>query len=440
MNFLSKWYSSPQLKLHGIVSILGEEVKIEEQAALTEIVSTLLWFSYREGFAPITLSSGYISDGGWGCMLRTGQMVVAQSLLKQYFGKTASQWKNLEKSYSRQMYSQIISYFNDTADAPFSLHNIAIIGEKELKKPIGQWFGPSTIGFVLKEIAERQANFPLDIFLAPHSVLFQNEVIRSCTRRGAWRPVLLLIPTRLGVNKVNPIYFETLKIYMKLKQSVGILGGAPNSSYYFYAIQGDTLFYLDPHTVQPFACIDEKSTAEDISSYFAQSLSTMNLSAIDESLSFGFYCETELDFKDLVENIDYLNTQESFNGLFSVERETNEATYSLVRSFSMDDSFSTSTLFSPFLKSACDELKPVYKPLDCNGSNSQPTNCNNSDRPAKLDDDFETMSFVLMGSDCANEEVEISTTIRKRNCNEHADDFDDEGNVFNLSSALDNYF
>lgn len=60
MNFLSKWYSSPQLKLHGIVSILGEEVKIEEQAALTEIVSTLLWFSYREGFAPITLSTYYL--------------------------------------------------------------------------------------------------------------------------------------------------------------------------------------------------------------------------------------------------------------------------------------------------------------------------------------------------------------------------------------------
>jgi hypothetical protein len=56
MNFLSKWYSGPQLKLHSIVSILGEEVFVEEQADLTSIVSTLLWFSYRDGFAPITLS------------------------------------------------------------------------------------------------------------------------------------------------------------------------------------------------------------------------------------------------------------------------------------------------------------------------------------------------------------------------------------------------
>jgi hypothetical protein len=115
---------------------------------------------------------------------------------------------------------------------------------------------------------------------------------------------------------------------MKLKQSVGILGGAPNSSYYFYAIQGmkfliisclvadfigDTLFYLDPHTVQSVTCVDPESTVQDISSYFAQSLSTMNLCAIDESLSFGFYCETEQDFRDLIEKIDYLNSQDSFN-------------------------------------------------------------------------------------------------------------------------------
>jgi hypothetical protein len=56
MNFLSKWYSGSQLKLNAIVSILGEEVLVDEQPQLTEILSTLIWFSYREGFAPITAS------------------------------------------------------------------------------------------------------------------------------------------------------------------------------------------------------------------------------------------------------------------------------------------------------------------------------------------------------------------------------------------------
>jgi hypothetical protein len=80
---------------------------------------------------------------------------------------------------------------------------------------------------------------------------------------------------------------------------------------------GDTLFYLDPHTVQYFTFVSENSTREETSSYFSSSLLTMNLSKIDESLAFGFYCDSEKDFQDLIEKIVYLNAQESFNVFFS---------------------------------------------------------------------------------------------------------------------------
>ena len=32
---------------------------------------------------------------------------------------------------------------------------------------------------------------------------------------GNWKPLLLIIPLRLGLTDINPIYFEALKVYCK---------------------------------------------------------------------------------------------------------------------------------------------------------------------------------------------------------------------------------
>ncbi|KAJ6491098.1 hypothetical protein C8R45DRAFT_1096623 [Mycena sanguinolenta] len=71
----------------------------------------------------------------------------------------------------------------------------------------------------------------------------------SSSHRGSSsdRPVLLLLGIRLGLDGVNPIYYEKVKRLYTFPQCVGIAGGRPSFSYYFVGVQGDELFYVDPH-------------------------------------------------------------------------------------------------------------------------------------------------------------------------------------------------
>ncbi|KAJ6517725.1 hypothetical protein DFH09DRAFT_1373605 [Mycena vulgaris] len=74
---------------------------------------------------------------------------------------------------------------------------------------------------------------------------------KSETKVRGNRPVLLFLGIRLEPDGVNPVYHETIKMLYSSSQSVGIAGGRPSSSYYFVGVQGNGLFYLDPHHSRP---------------------------------------------------------------------------------------------------------------------------------------------------------------------------------------------
>lgn len=108
-------------------------------------IQSRLWFTYRRGFVPIGGGDGLTSDKGWGCMLRCGQMVLGQALVILHLGRD---W--LWDAISRDpVYLKILKKFEDNRHAPYSIHQIALMGASEGKE-VGQWFGPNTIAQVLK--------------------------------------------------------------------------------------------------------------------------------------------------------------------------------------------------------------------------------------------------------------------------------------------------
>ncbi|XP_063718639.1 cysteine protease ATG4A-like isoform X2 [Symsagittifera roscoffensis] len=108
---------------------------------------------------------------------------------------------------------------------------------------------------------------------------------------NSWRPILLIVPLRLGLTDINNSYIEPIKECFHMEETMGIIGGRPNSAYYFIGYQGSFLLYLDPHDTKPTV-----STVTDDSSYHCDSAKRMPFTALDPSLAIGFLLQSQAQF------------------------------------------------------------------------------------------------------------------------------------------------
>lgn len=123
----------------------NNSVVIVDLSIIRQDIWSKLWFSYRRNFVPIGGDTGLTTDKGWGCMLRCGQMVLAQALISLHLGRDWI-W---EPDCKDSTYLKILKKFEDKRQAPFSIQQIAMMGVSE-NKAVGQWFGPNTVAQVLK--------------------------------------------------------------------------------------------------------------------------------------------------------------------------------------------------------------------------------------------------------------------------------------------------
>lgn len=135
------------------------------------------WMTYRSDFQPIprsadpkatsTLSfsmrlksqlgdtSSLSSDSGWGCMIRSGQSLLANAMGMVQLGRgkfkcsdsssipktnDSTDWR---RGQLRKEERQLISLFADDPRAPYSIHSFVRHGATACGKYPGEWFGPS---------------------------------------------------------------------------------------------------------------------------------------------------------------------------------------------------------------------------------------------------------------------------------------------------------
>lgn len=140
----------------------------------------------------------------------------------------------------------------------------------------------------------------------PTTTVPQTPAAQSSTApQDPWSTALLLVvPLRLGLEKLNPEYHPSLLQCLQMPQSVGILGGRPNHAIYFAGHCGDVLHGLDPHTTQPTPKLDESFPSDaHLRSMQAATPVKMRVGRLDPSLALGFYCRDRTDFSDLCARI-----------------------------------------------------------------------------------------------------------------------------------------
>ncbi|CAF1487513.1 unnamed protein product [Didymodactylos carnosus] len=115
--------------------------------AISDDVLSRYWFTYRTNFTPIGGPNGPTRDTGWGCMMRCGQMMLAEAYLR--FFLPAGRYFRWHPNLTDKAYWEILNMFIDRRHSSYSIHQIAQMGASE-GKDIGHWFGPNTIAQVLK--------------------------------------------------------------------------------------------------------------------------------------------------------------------------------------------------------------------------------------------------------------------------------------------------
>jgi len=101
------------------VYLLGTCYCAKDHEGIKRFSSSRLWFTYRKSF-PAIGGTGPTSDRGWGCMLRCGQMLMAQALSTVHLGRDW-QWRPRSEE---MRYRRLLSMFQDKRGSLFSIHQI----------------------------------------------------------------------------------------------------------------------------------------------------------------------------------------------------------------------------------------------------------------------------------------------------------------------------
>ncbi|EDN95087.1 hypothetical protein SS1G_10962 [Sclerotinia sclerotiorum 1980 UF-70] len=253
-----------------------------------------IWLTYRSNFPAIAKSQDPKALSAMSLSVRLRSQLVDQGGFTSDTG-----WGCSSSNEERK----ILSLFADDPRAPYSIHKFVEHGASACGKHPGEWFGPSAAARCIQALTNSQVESELRVYITGDGSDVYEDTFMSIAKPNSTKftPTLILVGTRLGLDKITPVYWEALKSSLQMPQSVGIAGGRPSSSHYFIGVQESDFFYLDPHQTRPALPFNdnvEDYTPEDIDSCHTRRLRRLHIKEMDPSMLIAFLIRDENDWKD----------------------------------------------------------------------------------------------------------------------------------------------
>ena len=336
----------------------------------------IIMVTYRSKYRPQINTKNnkeYTTDCGWGCMIRSSQMILCRALYK-IFKYNIKQNENLTKiiaPFVMDNYLNIIeknyygmdNYINKLKsfgkndiieiDPPFSIHKICILGEK-FGRTCGEWFSDYELPKIYDIINTHFDIIPNLSIIHFNSLVELGTILKRCFKEEIpnnennisnenndninvinneniikiedknytmEKMGLIFISNRLGLNNVSPDYYPSLKKVFNCKEFIGIIGGKKksNSASYFFGYYDNYLLYLDPHHNNISV---NKLDDININTYINKTIYKFQFSSLKSALTLGFLFRNMKEFNDLLAF--FRNIKKDENSCFSFSEKMNK--------------------------------------------------------------------------------------------------------------------
>jgi len=312
----------------------------QEVQKFNEKLSKMIYVSYRSKFKPqinIKNNKTFTSDCGWGCMIRSSQMILCRALYKifKYNYKLHENIidhvipfimdRNLDivkyKYLGMDSYIEKLKEYGKKdiieIDPPFSIHKIIILGEK-FGRTSGEWFSDFELPKIYNMI-----NITFDIIPNLSIIHFNSFIELEIIMERCFKEIasnkntkndkifnfegknyimekmgFIFVSVRLGLDNVSSDYFPSIKKLFSCKECLGFIGGKnwTNSASYFFGFYDDFLIYLDPHFNNKSIDISNKNNA----SYTNKTIYKLDLKTLKAGFTIGFLFRNIKEFNELV--------------------------------------------------------------------------------------------------------------------------------------------
>lgn len=189
---------------HSPAVLLGRtfESDVDLESNIRMEFEHLIWMTYRDELEPGLLADGklrYRSDAGWGCMIRTMQMILAEALRRHHLRVL----REFEEIHGKDfvgmqemdlIYSNVIEKFLDVDHeniAPLSIYQLLSTSYP------GKWFGSHETSMLASQCFKKWKDSPINLVVSQDNSIFKSDLKA---------PVCILVSVRLGLNDLNPTY------------------------------------------------------------------------------------------------------------------------------------------------------------------------------------------------------------------------------------------